>query len=76
MSGARQRRDRILERERRNIGRHGKKSSMELRRADHGEALEEQSAKTLEALLRARATGGTIIVAPTVNNLSPPPHYP
>ena len=73
MSAAVQRRHRALERERANVGRHaGKKSSMALMRADHGqeEHLEEASSKTLDALLRARHTGGAVIVAPTEGDLA------
>ena len=65
MSAAVQKRQRALTRERANVGRHaGKKSSKQLREASHGlEGKEEKEERQLDALLKARQTGGPIVVA-------------
>ena len=57
MSSAVQRRQRGLERERAGMGRLGRKSSVSIMKADHGEGADEKASKTLDALLRARQTG-------------------
>ena len=69
-SGAVQRRQRAADvRKRDNVGRHvGKKSSKELRRADHGlEGQEELAAANLQALLNARQSDYRMVIHPSVH---------